>query len=356
MATRSKKRADSLGSEILPAADLMTEVALQDAGRSSEELLADAAPGSTQVGAAVAAGAPASAAAGEVVLTLWADVWRRLRKNRPAIIGLGVVGLLVFTSVFADLIAPYHHNRQNIYLASACKGPCSPSWKHWFGTDLLGRDIFSRVVYGSRASVIIGVAGVSIIVVFGISLGAAAGYFGGTTDTLIMRIADVFFAFPFIIAAIALIVALDGYKLPGSGIIPIFLAIGIFGWATIARLLRSSVLSIKQTEYVESARAIGANHWRIITRHVIPNSLAPVIVFATIAIGAAILTEAALSFLGLGVKPPLPAWGNMIGEGRAFMTTKPYMIVFPGLATVFTVVGFIFLGDGLRDSMDPRLR
>lgn len=348
--------------EALDRQDLAATATLVEGGRTQEELLqqaVDSVPGGSGggVGTAVAAGAPASAGAGgDIQLTLWGDVWRRLRKNRLAIIGLGFIGILVVTSILAPLIAPYHPNDINLDVASHCSGPCSPSLKHWFGTDQLGRDLFSRVVFGSRTSVIIGVVGVSILLTLGMTLGSIAGYFGGSVDAVIMRIADIFFAFPYVLAAIALVVALGRFNLPGAGIFPIFIAIGIFGWATIARLLRSSILSIKETEYVEAARALGASSYRILTRHVIPNSLAPVIVFSTIAIGTAILTEAALSFLGLGVQPPTAAWGSMINDGKQFLTTRPYMIVFPGLATIFTVLGFIFLGDGLRDSMDPRLR
>jgi ABC-type dipeptide/oligopeptide/nickel transport system permease subunit len=306
------------------------------------------------VASTVAAGAPASATAGgEVALTLWGDVWRRLRKNRLAILGLGIVGLLVLTAVLAPLIANYAPDHQNLDLASLCKGPCGPSLKHWFGTDQLGQDLFSRIVYGARISVIIGVVAVGFALAVGLTLGSIAGYFGGTADGLIMRICDVFFAIPYVLAAIVLIIAI-GDSIPRIWVIA--LAIGIFGWATIARLLRSSILSAKETEYVEAARALGAGHFRIITRHILPNSLAPVIVYSTIAIGTAILSEAALSFLGIGIKPPTPAWGLMVAQGKEFLTTRPYMIVFPGLAIVFTVLGFIFVGDGLRDSMDPRLR
>ncbi|MCA1831555.1 MAG: ABC transporter permease [Actinomycetota bacterium] len=305
----------------------------------------------TATAISTSAGVPASTAAGaEVALTLWGDVWRRLRKNRLAIIGLGIVGVLLITAVFAPLIAPYDTNDQRIDVASRCSGPCAPTLKHWMGTDQLGRDQFSRIVYGARVSVIVGVFAVGIALALGLALGALSGYFGGAIDALVMRIADVFFAFPYVLAAIVLIIAI------GQGVGSIVVAIGIFAWATIARLLRASILSTKETEYVEAARALGANHWRIITRHVMPNSMAPVIVYATILIGSAILTEAALSFLGIGVVPPTPAWGYMVNAGKPFLTTRPYMIIFPGIAIVFTVLGFIFLGDGLRDSMDPRLR
>lgn len=322
---------------------------------ADQALAGSIAPGGVGVGTSALPAVPGTGttAGGEIALTLWGDVWRRMRKNRLAIIGLGIIGLLVLTAVFAPLIAPYKPDRQNIGLASACSGPCPPSAKHWFGTDQLGQDIFSRVVYGARISVIIGVVAVGFALIVGLTLGSIAGYFGGATDGVVMRVADVFFAVPYVLAAIVLIIAI-GDKLPRLWVIA--LAIGIFGWATIARLLRSSILSAKETEYVEAARALGAGHLRIITRHILPNSLAPVIVYSTITIGTAILSEAALSFLGIGIKPPTPAWGLMVAQGKEFLTTRPYMIVFPGLAIVFTVLGFVFVGDGLRDSMDPRLR
>lgn len=348
MATRDKDKASA--PEIIEA-PVDTEMSSPAGDLLTSEQQAAAAPGAPAIATAISAGAPASATAGaEVSLTLWGDVWRRLRKNRLAIVGLGIIGILVLTAVFAPLIATYEPDGQNIQLASYCKGPCGPSLKHWFGTDQLGQDIFSRVVYGARVSVIIGVVAVGIALTIGLTLGSLAGYFGGSIDGLVMRIADVFFAFPYVLAAIVLIIAI------GQGVHSIFIAIGVFAWATVARLLRSSILSAKETEYVEAARALGASHVRIITRHILPNSLAPVIVYSTITIGTAILTEAALSFLGIGVRPPTPAWGYMVNEGKQFLTTRPYMIVFPGLAIVFTVLGFIFLGDGLRDSMDPRLR
>ncbi|MGH2768523.1 MAG: ABC transporter permease [Candidatus Methylomirabilales bacterium] len=282
------------------------------------------------------------------VVTLWGDVWRRLRKNRLAIIGLGIILTLCLTAILAPWVASYPPDLQNLQIA---KSP--PSWKHWFGTDTLGRDYFSRVVYGARVSITIGVVATGIALVIGLTLGALAGYFGGVIDAVIMRMADVFFAFPFIVGAIVLMTVLGG-KVPR--LMALFLAIGLFGWATVARLFRASVLQVKNAEYVEAARALGSGNWRILTRHVIPNALAPVIVYGTIATGTVILVEAALSFLGVGVPVGTPAWGLMVGEGRSFMTTEPWLVLFPGLAIVSTVLGFIFLGDGLRDSMDPRLR
>jgi peptide/nickel transport system permease protein len=282
------------------------------------------------------------------VMTLWGDVWRRLRRNRLAIIGSTIIIGLVLTAVFAPLIAPFDPLRQNLDLSLR-----GPSLRHWFGTDLLGRDYFSRIVYGARVSITIGIVATFVSLVIGLTMGALSGYFGGAIDAVTMRIADVFFAFPFLVGAIIVITAL-GQNFPR--LLGLFIAIGIFGWATVARLFRASILQVKTADYVEAARALGAGHWRILTRHVLPNALAPVIVYSMIFTGTAILTEAALSFLGLGLSVGTPAWGLMISEGKSFMTSQPWLVLFPGVATVLTVLGFIFLGDGLRDSMDPRLR
>jgi ABC-type dipeptide/oligopeptide/nickel transport system permease subunit len=281
-------------------------------------------------------------------MTLWGDVWRRLRRNKLAIIGTSIIMALLLTAIFAPLIAPYDPALQNLPLSLR-----PPSLKHWFGTDVLGRDYFSRVVYGSRISISIGLVATTISLLLGLTLGATAGYFGKSLDALISRVADVFFAFPFIVGVILVLVAL-GPDFPR--IIALFIAIGLFGWATVARLFRASILQVKQADYVEAARALGAGHFRILTRHVIPNALAPVIVFSMIATGTVILVEAALSFLGLGVSAGTPAWGYMVSQGKSYMTTQPWLVLFPGLGIVVTVLGFIFVGDGLRDSMDPRLR
>ncbi len=277
--------------------------------------------------------------------SLYKDAWKRLRKNKLAMLGLGIVIMLILIAIFASFIAPYNPIERVKEESSL-----SPSRIHLFGTDLLGRDIFSRVIYGSRISIVVGVVAVGISVVIGLFLGALSGYFGNIPDAFIMRIADIFFAFPYILGAIAIMTVL------GPGIVNIFIAIGILGWASFARILRGSILSIKNKEYIEAAKALGASNYRIITKHIFPNAFAPIIVYATMNIGTAIIVEAALSFLGLGVQPPTPAWGKMLSESLNYIDIAPWMMLFPGLAIVITVLGFVLLGDGLRDAFDPRLR
>ncbi|MEO7804536.1 MAG: ABC transporter permease, partial [Actinomycetota bacterium] len=262
--------------------------------------------------------------------------------------GLGIIFFVALVAIFAPLIAPYEPDDINLTISLH-----SVSAKHWFGTDILGRDYFSRVVYGSRISITIGVIAVGLSLLIGLPAGAISGYFGKWADALLMRLADVFFAFPFIVGVIVFITVLSP-SIPR--LVKLTLAIGVFAWAGPARIFRASIIQVKGSEYVEAARALGAGPWRILLKHVVPNALAPVIVFSTIGTGTVILTEAALSFLGIGVGVGTPAWGLMVSEGKPFLTTEPWLVLFPGLAIIFTVIGFIFLGDGLRDSMDPRLR
>ena len=277
--------------------------------------------------------------------SLYKDAWRRLRRNKLAMLGLAIVIILILIALLAPLIAPYDP------IARIKKDSSLPPGKaYFFGTDLLGRDIFSRVIYGSRISIEVGIVAVGISVVIGLFFGALSGYFGGVSDAVIMRMADIFFAFPYILGAIAIMTVL------GPGIVNIFIAIGILGWASFARIFRSSILSIKNKEYIEAARALGANNYRIITKHIFPNSMAPIIVFATMNVGVAIIVEAALSFLGLGVQPPTPSWGKMLAESLDYIDIAPWMMLFPGLAIVITVLGFVLLGDGLRDAFDPKLK
>ncbi len=277
--------------------------------------------------------------------SLYKDAWRRLRKNKLAMLGFAIIILLILIAIFAPLIAPYNPTER--IKADSSLGP---SAKHLFGTDILGRDIFTRVIFGSRISIQVGIVAVGISLTIGLFFGALAGYFGNIPDTIIMRLADIFFAFPYILGAIAIMTIL------GPGLINIFIAIGILGWAYFARLFRGSILSIKNKEYIEAARALGASNFRIITKHIFPNAFAPMIVYGTMNVGTAIIVEAALSFLGLGVQPPTPAWGEMLSESLKYINTAPWMMFFPGFAIVITVLGFVLFGDGLRDAFDPRMK
>jgi peptide/nickel transport system permease protein len=284
--------------------------------------------------------------------TLRADAWRRLRKNRLAMAGLIWVIFVIVVAVSAGLWVPrYFGDPITIDTVTAHeRSLSSPSWAHPFGTDNLGRDVLSRTIYGARASLLVGVVAVLITLVIGLVLGAIAGYYGGWWDSVIMRLADVFLSFPYILFAITLMAIF------GRGLYPIFLAVGIIAWPSIARVFRSSILSVKENEYVDAARAMGASTPRIVFRHIMPNAIAPIIVYATMSIGGAILAEAALSFLGMGVQSPNPSWGNLLAEDRGFMFTAPWLMLFPGFACVTTVLGFVLLGDGLRDALDVKLK
>jgi ABC-type dipeptide/oligopeptide/nickel transport system permease subunit len=300
-----------------------------------------------EAGASGFGGAETQAAAvgGITRQTQFGDVRRRFLRNKLAIVGLVMVGIVFLTAIFASVIATHPPRAQD--LTNTLQGP---SGEHWFGTDELGRDQFSRVVHGTRIAVSVGLASIFLALVIGVLLGSISGYLGRAWDAVIMRIADVFFAFPLIIGAIVIILVV------GRGVAPVIIALGLFSWATVARLLRSSILSIRESEYVEAARSLGASKWRIVTHHVLPNSMAPVLVYAMVSVATAIVAQASLSYLGVGVPPDVPDWGNMISSGQKFFGFKDYLWFFPSMAVVFTVLGFIFVGDGLRDALDPRLR
>ena len=273
------------------------------------------------------------------------DMWRRFRRNKLALVGLFMIGLIVLAAIFAEVITNY--GPAQIDIANRRQ---SPSTEHWFGTDQIGRDMFSRVVFGARVSLRVGIGAVVIATVVGLVMGSIAGYFGGIADTIVMRMTDILLAFPYLLAAMAIITVI------GRGEGPVILVLGFLGWLAIARVLRSQILQVKETEYVEAARALGLSDFRIITRHVLPNSIQPVIVYATLFLGAAVLSEAALSFLGVGVQEPTPAWGLMVAQGRKFLAVSPHLLFFPGAAIFIMVTAFVFVGDGLRDALDPRLK
>lgn len=268
---------------------------------------------------------------------------QQLKKNKIAIIGLIIIISLAFIALFAPFIAPHDPIEQNLD-----KRLLSPSGEYPMGTDDLGRCLLSRIIYGARVSLQLGVIVVGIITVIGVTLGLISGYYGGIVDEIIMRLVDVVLAFPGIILALAVAGAL------GPGLFNVMLALAMVGWTGLARVVRSSVLSVKEKEFVESARALGCSDLHIMTRHILPNVMAPVIVLATLDMAFIILAAAGLSFLGLGAQPPTPEWGSMLNNGRAFMRTAPHLTTFPGLAIMVAVLAFNFLGDGLRDALDPR--
>lgn len=273
------------------------------------------------------------------------EVWTRLKKNKLAMTGVLIIIIMTIIAIFADFIAPYDYAEQN--LSSSLQ---FPSKSHIFGTDEFGRDIFSRLIFGSRISLAVGFIAVGIAVIIGGILGSVAGFYGGVIDNFIMRCMDVLLSIPPILLSIAILAAL------GPGLMNLMIATGISAIPGYARIVRASVLSIKEQEFVEAARAVGSTDIRIIIKHIIPNCLAPLMVQATLGMASAILTAAGLSFIGLGVQPPTPEWGAMLSGGRGFIRDYPYITFFPGLAIAMTIFGLNVLGDGLRDALDPKLK
>ncbi|AZU60949.1 nickel transporter permease [Neobacillus mesonae] len=275
----------------------------------------------------------------------WKEAWRSFYKNRLAVIGLAIVIFFIIIALIAPWIAPYGFKEQ--VMSERMQAPSS---KHWFGTDDFGRDIFSRVLYGARISLWVGFFSVLGSVVAGTFLGIVAGYYGRWVDTIISRIFDIMLAFPSILLAIA-VVAILGPSLQNA-----LIAIAVINVPNFGRLVRSKVLSVKQEEYIMSARAIGMKDSRILFRHILPNSISPVIVQATLAIATAIIEAAALGFLGLGAQPPTPEWGKMLADSKNYITNAPWTLFFPGMAIMLTVLGFNLMGDGLRDVLDPKMK
>jgi peptide/nickel transport system permease protein len=282
----------------------------------------------------------------------WLVFLRRLAARRTALFGALVVGIVVLTALAAPLISPFDPIAQD--LGDQRLKP--PGWRdaggrlHPLGTDHLGRDLTARVIFGARPALLVGFAAVAISGLLGLIAGLVSGYFGGRIDDVLMRLADIQLAFPFILLAIAVIGVL------GPSLTTIIVVIGVSSWVVYARIVRGAVLSLREREFVQAARALGAHDARIIARHVLPNVLAPVMVIWTLEVARIILMESALSFLGLGVPPPTPTWGRMLAEGRDYLTVAGWIAIFPGLAILLTVLGINFLGDGLRDLLDPRLR
>jgi len=276
--------------------------------------------------------------------SLWSDAWRRLRRNRAAVAS---GAFLFFMCTFAAL-APWIPLVQDPTAQNLALGAVPPSWAHWFGTDDLGRDLFARVMFGGRISMLVGLVGTLVSLVVGVTWGAIAGYAGGRTDETMMRVVDVLYSLPYLFLVIVLLVFFS------RSLLMLFVALGLVQWLTMARIVRGQVLSLKSQVFVEAARALGAGDAAILGRHIVPNTLGPVIVYATLTIPAVVLQEAFLSFLGLGVQPPDASWGTLVADGARVLALFPWMVVFPGLALSLTLLAFNFLGDGLRDALDPQ--
>ena len=275
------------------------------------------------------------------------EVWRRLKKNKMAMIGLAIVIFLVLLAVFADFLFDYDEIVIKQNTAIRLQGP---SAEHWFGTDEFGRDILARLIHGGRISLVVGVVAVAIALVLGGTLGAISGFFGGTVDMVISRAMDILLAVPSLLLSITIVSAL------GPSIMNLMIAIAVSSVPGYARIVRSSVMTVRDNEFVEAAKAIGANDAQIIASHILPNCLAPIIVQVSLKVASAILSTSGLSFLGLGVKAPTPEWGSMLSGGRAYLRNAPHLTVFPGLCIMLTILSMNLLGDGLRDALDPKLK
>ena len=277
--------------------------------------------------------------------TLSGSLKRMCRENRLALVSAIVIGLFMLAAIFAPLLTPYTYDQQDIMARLS-----APGWKHLFGTDEAGRDIFTRMLYGSRVSLLVGLVPTALSMLIGAALGILAGYAGGRTDTVIMRFADIMLAFPSMLLAMVIMYTL------GDGIINIFIALTLVNWAGVARIVRAETLKLKETEYVEAARLSGVGRGRIMLRHILPNCIPDLIVLFTLNIPSAILAESSLSFLGLGIRPPEASWGLMVNVGRQYLYTQPWLSLIPGAAIMIVVLAFNFLGDGLRDVLDPHLK
>lgn len=275
----------------------------------------------------------------------WLEAWHAFYKNKLAIAGLGIVIFFIILAIIAPLIAPYSFKEQVLIERMQ-----APSSKHWFGTDDLGRDIFSRIVFGARISLWVGFFSVLGSVVFGTLLGIVSGYYGSWVDMIISRIFDIMLAFPSILLSIA-VVSILGPSLQNA-----LVAIAVVNVPNFGRLVRSKVLSVKQEEYIMAARAVGMKDSRILLHHILPNSVSPVIVQATLAIATAIIEAAALGFLGMGAQAPTPEWGRMLSDSKQYLVQAPWTLFFPGVAIMLTVLGFNLMGDGLRDALDPKMK
>jgi oligopeptide transport system permease protein len=277
--------------------------------------------------------------------SLWRDAWHRMIRNKLAVIGMVIVAIFILTAIFAEFIAPY--GESEVVHFTLAESP--PSWHFPMGIDQNGRDVFSRIVYGARVSLLVGVVAQLIVLAIGVPVGAIAGFYSGKVDNALMRTVDVFYAVPQLLLVLLLV------NMLGPGMRNIFIAIGVTGWVTMARLVRGVMLSNREQEYVKAARVAGAGSGYIIMRHMLPNSLTPIVVSLTFGIPQAIFIEASLSFIGVGIRPPQPSWGQMVGAGQAYIQSVPHLLLFPCLAIAMTMLAFTFLGDGLRDALDVRM-
>jgi oligopeptide transport system permease protein len=300
--------------------------------------------------------------------SLWRDAWHRLSKNKPALVSLGVL-LLIIGICFIGPFLPFVQSPTSIDLKNAF---AAPSADYWFGADQLGRDVFSRVLYGGQVSLLVGIVATGVAVMIGVVYGAVSGYVGGIVDAVMMRFVDILFALPFLVLVILFALVVDepsskfttwvvettGWErdrvAPITTLIPLFIAIGAIGWLTIARIVRAQVLNVKNLEFVEAAVSLGLGRARILFRHILPNVIGPIIIYTTLAVPGIMLLESVLSFLGLGVKPPNSSWGILIKEGADRMEITPYLLLFPSLFFATTLFALNFLGDGLRDALDPK--
>jgi peptide/nickel transport system permease protein len=279
----------------------------------------------------------------------WVIVLRRLLRNKLAVVGIIIIGFVILVAALAPFLTQQHPDKNGIYKSYLRETKLPPSLDHPMGTDDLGRDMLSLIIYGSRISIRIGFFSVGFAIIIGVILGAVAGYIGGATDNVIMRFMDIMLAFPSILLALVIVAVI------GPGLLNAMIAVGIVSIPTYARITRASVISESTREYVQASKALGANTFRILAQHILPNALSPIIVAASLGIATAILDAAGLGFLGLGAQPPNPEWGLMLSRNKTHMFTSPWMVIFPGVSIMFLVLGFNLLGDGLRDALDPRL-
>ncbi len=274
-------------------------------------------------------------------------IWNRLRKNKLAMLGLAILVVMVALAVCADWIADYDTNVTGMNMAERLQ---TPSAKHWFGTDSYGRDVFARIIHGSRLSLSLSIFAMLAAVAIGSIIGAIAGYYGGRVDDVLMRLMDILLAIPPMLMSISIVAAL------GHSMVNLMVALSLAYIPVFARVIRSSILTVKGQEFIEAAKACGTSNARIILRHIIPNAIGPIIVQATLAMGSTILIISSLSFMGMGIQPPQPEWGTMLYEGRDLIRTSPYLVIFPGIAIALAVLSLNLLGDGLRDALDPRMK